>query len=456
MELSLYSFEGTMELHEWFQRMEEYFEYTRFQKEHDKALIASLHLTGQAYTWEKRQYKYWEPSFPWDTFENFKEELEFKERWKYKERKALELEYYDYIEEEALEFKDDKYKCKDVDEEQDEEPNEQPKEEEKYDLPMEELEENKNSEDEKYNVEENEVEKAPDTKEYYNMLVKDRQEEKKAQQEQITEDQTCKPMEDDQEYGHVQVRISKTNNVEKEEETKIQLVVEVLEISRAKLNIDEHYQRKSDEVAKLMQEMNRDGIPPKKEDIEDIKVFEESPSFGPSSKVGNMEQVEALVLEMEENQYEAPKDLYHIIFNGLLLDSSTVMTTIGLAMIKALFQRDGHGECWYHQLGLVTKYSSIPYNHNDCIVLVSTSVEMGRQLRFKLLYDVNAQQGEMKILPNFANSRYKYDLSYDVLREILMFPYGEIKLEDKVRDKTPPLSINGFVVGNFMNGQYMT
>eukprot|EP01018_Ginkgo_biloba_P001013 Gb_25468 [translate_table: standard] len=93
MELPLYSFEGTMELHEWFQRLEEYFEYTRFQKEHDKALIASLHLTSQAYTWAKRQYKYWKPSFPWDTFENFKEELEFEDKWNYKERKALELEY---------------------------------------------------------------------------------------------------------------------------------------------------------------------------------------------------------------------------------------------------------------------------------------------------------------------------------------------------------------------------
>eukprot|EP01018_Ginkgo_biloba_P002510 Gb_23583 [translate_table: standard] len=201
---------------------------------------------------------------------------------------------------------------------------------------MEELKANKKSEDEKYNVEENEVEKALDTKEYNNLLVKDRQEEKEAQQEEIVEDQTYKPMEDDQEDGHVQVRISKINNVEKEEEAKIQVVVEVLEISRSKLNIDEHCQHKSDKVAELMQQTNRDGIPPNKEDIEDIEVFEESPSFGPLSKVGNMEQAEALVLEIEENKYEAPKDLYHIIFDGLLLYSSTAMTTIGLAKIKAL------------------------------------------------------------------------------------------------------------------------
>eukprot|EP01018_Ginkgo_biloba_P028792 Gb_36760 [translate_table: standard] len=117
MEIPIYLFEGTMELHEWFQRLEEYFEYTRFQKEHDKSLIASLHLTGQAYTWVKRQYKYWEPSFPWDTFDNFKEELEFEEKWNYKERKALELEYYDDIEEEALEEDDDKKLEEEPDEE---------------------------------------------------------------------------------------------------------------------------------------------------------------------------------------------------------------------------------------------------------------------------------------------------------------------------------------------------
>eukprot|EP01018_Ginkgo_biloba_P028365 Gb_34252 [translate_table: standard] len=311
-----------MELHEWFQRMEEYFEYVRFQNEHDKALTASLHLT---------------------------EELEFEEKWNYKERKTLELEYYDDIEEEALELEDDKYKYKDVDEEQDEEPNEKLKEEEKYDLLMEELE--ANTKGEEYNVEENEIEKALDTKEYDNILVKDRQEEKEDQQEETIEDQTYKPMEDDQEYGHAQVRIRKTNNMEIEEEAKIQGVAEVIEISRDKINIDEHFQY-----------------------------------------------------------------------------SSTVMTTIGHVNIKALVQRDGHGEFRYHQLGLI---------------------------HFKVLYDVKAQQGEMKILPNCANSRYKDDVSYDMLREILMFPYGEIKLEDKVRDKTPALSINGFVVGNFTNGQNM-
>eukprot|EP01018_Ginkgo_biloba_P011940 Gb_34828 [translate_table: standard] len=70
-----------MKLHEWFQRLEEYFEYARFQNEHDKALTTSLH--------------------------RFKEELEFEGKWNYRERKALELEYYNNIEEEYFKVEDD-------------------------------------------------------------------------------------------------------------------------------------------------------------------------------------------------------------------------------------------------------------------------------------------------------------------------------------------------------------
>eukprot|EP01018_Ginkgo_biloba_P001286 Gb_23099 [translate_table: standard] len=136
--------------------------------------------------------------------------------------------------------------------------------------------------------------------------------------------------------------------MEKEEEAKIQGVPEVLEILRAKLNTDECCQCKSDEVVELIQETNQDGIPPNKEDIEDIEVFEESPSFGLLGKVGNMERAEALVLEIKENRYEAPKDLYHTIFDGLLLDSSAAATATRLAKIKAPFQRDGCGERQYH------------------------------------------------------------------------------------------------------------
>eukprot|EP01018_Ginkgo_biloba_P002279 Gb_22926 [translate_table: standard] len=129
----------------------------------------------------------------------------------------------------------------------------------------------------------------------------------------------------------------------------------------------------------------------------------------------------------------------------------------GLAKIKASFQRDGKGELRYPQLGLVTKYLSVLYDHDDRNALVTASVEVGRRLQFKLLSDVKAQQGEVKILTNLADSRYKAEVSYDVPstglpRATLTFPYGELKLEDEVRDEARALSINGFVVGNLMNG----
>eukprot|EP01018_Ginkgo_biloba_P019187 Gb_32542 [translate_table: standard] len=105
MEIPIYSFEGTMELYEWFQWLEEYFDYANIQNERDKTLTAALHLT---------------------------EELEFEEKWNYKERKALELEYYNNIEEESwgvedydfeletinVEFKVDKYMEEKMDKEE--------------------------------------------------------------------------------------------------------------------------------------------------------------------------------------------------------------------------------------------------------------------------------------------------------------------------------------------------
>eukprot|EP01018_Ginkgo_biloba_P036287 Gb_22800 [translate_table: standard] len=114
MEIPIYSFEGTMELYEWFQWLEEYFDYANIQNERDKTLTAALHLTGQAYAWVRRNYEYWTPSFPWDTFENFREELEFEEKWNYKERKALELEYYNNIAEEAWGVEDDDFEFETV------------------------------------------------------------------------------------------------------------------------------------------------------------------------------------------------------------------------------------------------------------------------------------------------------------------------------------------------------
>eukprot|EP01018_Ginkgo_biloba_P030419 Gb_39182 [translate_table: standard] len=56
MEIMTYSLQGTMGLHEWFRR---------------------------------QKCKYWYPDYPWNTFEKFKEELEFEEYWYHKMKISL-------------------------------------------------------------------------------------------------------------------------------------------------------------------------------------------------------------------------------------------------------------------------------------------------------------------------------------------------------------------------------
>eukprot|EP01018_Ginkgo_biloba_P011101 Gb_14138 [translate_table: standard] len=100
MEILLYSFEGSMELHEWFRRLEEYSNYARFQGEQDKTFTTMLHLTGQAYTWATRICEYRGTNFPWNTLEELKEELELEEKWNFKKKTTLQAKYYNSIKEE--------------------------------------------------------------------------------------------------------------------------------------------------------------------------------------------------------------------------------------------------------------------------------------------------------------------------------------------------------------------
>eukprot|EP01018_Ginkgo_biloba_P031790 Gb_37712 [translate_table: standard] len=95
MESPLYSFEGSMELHECFLRLEEYFNYARFQHEWDKTFTTMLHLTGQAYTWVTQICEVRGTNFPWNTLEELKEELKLMQRWK-----SFQEKHYNNIKEE--------------------------------------------------------------------------------------------------------------------------------------------------------------------------------------------------------------------------------------------------------------------------------------------------------------------------------------------------------------------
>lgn len=60
----------------------------------------------------------------------------------------------------------------------------------------------------------------------------------------------------------------------------------------------------------------------------------------------------------------------------------------GIAKIKASFQRSGSGEIQSPQLGFVTKYLSILYDHEDRNALVTASADLSQRLQLKLLTDV--------------------------------------------------------------------
>lgn len=129
----------------------------------------------------------------------------------------------------------------------------------------------------------------------------------------------------------------------------------------------------------------------------------------------------------------------------------------GIAKIKGSFQRSVRGEIRSPQLGFVTKYLSVLYDHEDRNTLVTASADLSQRLQLKLLGDVQARQGELKLLTSLADSRYKAELSCDVPsiglpRAVVTFPIGEVKLEDEIQDQRRVLSINGFVAGNLMKG----
>lgn len=132
----------------------------------------------------------------------------------------------------------------------------------------------------------------------------------------------------------------------------------------------------------------------------------------------------------------------------------------GIAKIKGSFQRSGSGEIRSPQLGFVTKYLSVLYDHEDRNTLVTASADLPKRLQLKLVTDVQAQQGELKLLTSLADPRYRAELSCDVPsiglpRAVITFPNGEVKLEDEIQDQRRVLSINGFVAGKFMNGLCM-
>ena len=60
----------------------------------------------------------------------------------------------------------------------------------------------------------------------------------------------------------------------------------------------------------------------------------------------------------------------------------------GLAKITGSFQREASGDLRYPLLGVVTKYLSVLYDHEDKNALVTLSADVGRNVQVKYLQDV--------------------------------------------------------------------
>lgn len=145
--------------------------------------------------------------------------------------------------------------------------------------------------------------------------------------------------------------------------------------------------------------------------------------------------------------------------NNVFVNKISAQVFNGLAKLKASFQREASGEFRYPLLGVVTKYLSVLYDHEDRNALVTVSAHTGRNLRLQYSRDIKAQQGELKMFANSADLKYKSEITCDLPpaglpKAVLSFPNGEIKIEDDMskEENEKALSISGFLGGSALHG----
>lgn len=129
----------------------------------------------------------------------------------------------------------------------------------------------------------------------------------------------------------------------------------------------------------------------------------------------------------------------------------------GLAKLKASFQREQEGDVRPPVLGFSSKHISLLYDHADRNALLTIASDLGSCFHLKYLRDIQAQQGELKLTARSSNAAYQAEISYDVPatglpRASLVFPNGELKVEEEQQEEMRALSINGFVGAKVLNG----
>lgn len=129
----------------------------------------------------------------------------------------------------------------------------------------------------------------------------------------------------------------------------------------------------------------------------------------------------------------------------------------GLAKLKASFQREPAGELRSPALGFSSRYLSVLYDHEERNALVTGVADLGSRLQFKYLRDIQAGQGEVKLIARSTDSRYLTEIGCDapitgMPRASILFPYGEVKIEEEQREEDSVLSVSGFVGGRVLDG----
>lgn len=77
--------------------------------------------------------------------------------------------------------------------------------------------------------------------------------------------------------------------------------------------------------------------------------------------------------------------------NNVFVNKISAQVFNGLAKLKASFQREASGEFRYPLLGVVTKYLSVLYDHEDRNALVTVSAHTGRNLRLQYSRDIKVR-----------------------------------------------------------------
>ncbi|KAG6553622.1 hypothetical protein Mapa_004536 [Marchantia paleacea] len=150
---------------------------------------------------------------------------------------------------------------------------------------------------------------------------------------------------------------------------------------------------------------------------------------------------------------------------GVFLNKISARVLDGLAKVKAAFERGANGEVNAPLFGLVTKYVSVLYDHEDQNAQVTVNKNW-RNLGIKYRRDIKAEQGELSLTANAFNAKYRAEIDFDLPqtgsmpRASVTFPFGEVKVFEEIRedeegDEFRAMAASGFLAGPVLGGLFV-